>query len=141
MQRIQWSYELDPDELTRNKGGKKMLFAPEHQEKRLQMIEKAFKSKAPRTYTLMQASGNLQWFLESHEESMMKSFSKAYCEASLRILWQNVDPEKTVQSLRMASHELWRNTLASWLEFDYPTAETTSTSRTSNKKCFCQEHP
>ena len=95
-----------------------MLFAPEYQKNRIQIIEQAFKNKAPRTYNVLKASGNLKQFLESHEESMMDSFSKAYSEASIRILQKNMDPENTVQSLRIASKEVWRHTLLTWLVFN-----------------------
>ena len=101
-----------------------MLFAPEYQNKRIHMIEQAFKKKAPRTYSVLKASGNLKQFLESHEESMMDSFSKAYCEASITILQKNMEAEETIQFLRTASIEVWRNTLATWLKFNYPMAET-----------------
>ncbi len=109
-----------------------MLFAPEYQKKRIHIIEQALKKKLPRTYSVLKASGNLKQFLESHEESMMHSFSKAYCDASIRILQKNMDSEKTVQFLRTASNEVWRNTLATWLEFNYPTAETNVVRRISD---------
>ncbi|HET6419873.1 MAG TPA: hypothetical protein VFG19_06945 [Geobacteraceae bacterium] len=103
-----------------------MLFAPEFRNERLKMIEQAFKVKAPKVYKVLKASGNLGRFLESHEEAMMDSFSKAYGEASMKILRKNLDYEKTVLSLRMASNELWHDTLDMWLAFNYPETKTSA---------------
>jgi hypothetical protein len=100
-----------------------MLFAPEFRNKRIQLIEQAFQEKAPTTYVGLKASGNLKQFLESHEGAMMDSFNKAYGEASMKILQKNMDYEKTVLSLRMASNEVWQDTLEMWLAFNYPTEE------------------
>jgi hypothetical protein len=71
-------------------------------------------------------TGNLKQFLESHEEAMMDSFSKAYGEASMKILQKNLDYEKTVLSPRMASNEVWHDTLDMWLAFNYPEAKTSA---------------
>jgi len=94
-----------------------MLFSPECRIERIQLIEQAFKEKVPALYKVLKASGNLKHFLESHEEAMMDSFIKAYGEASMKILQNNMDNEKMVLSLKMAINKVWHETLDVWLAF------------------------
>jgi sulfite reductase alpha subunit-like flavoprotein len=68
---------------------------------RLEMIRKALQGRAPRTYTELETSGNLQKFLEAHDAEMMLSFSEAKKEA-------------------------WEETMSTFLAFSDPTYDETS---------------
>ncbi|PKN17213.1 MAG: hypothetical protein CVU71_16910 [Deltaproteobacteria bacterium HGW-Deltaproteobacteria-6] len=48
---------------------------------RLAMIEQALKDKAPGMYEELQSSGQLQAFLEGHDEEMMASYEEAKKQA------------------------------------------------------------
>jgi hypothetical protein len=50
-------------------------------ENRLEMIRKALKEKAPRNYSELETSGQLQSFLEARDTEMMAYFSEAQKKA------------------------------------------------------------
>jgi hypothetical protein len=54
-------------------------------ENRLEMIRKALKEKAPRTYSELETSGQLQSFLEARDTEMMAYFGEAQNKA-----WEEV---------------------------------------------------
>lgn len=62
---------------------------------RLEMIQKALKDKAPRTYEDLESSGQLQVFLEAHDTEMMASY-------------------------REAKNKAWEETLSTFLNFSDP---------------------
>jgi len=45
--------------------------------KRIEMIRQALKEKAPMMYKELESSGQLQIFLEGHDEEMMDSYNKS----------------------------------------------------------------
>lgn len=51
---------------------------------RLEMIRQALKEKAPARYSELEASGNLQAFLEEHDAEMLSCYNDAIKEA-----WEN----------------------------------------------------
>lgn len=52
-------------------------------QKRLEMIQRALKEKAPVTYSEVEASGKLQEFLEEHDAEMM-----AYYNNAIKEVWE-----------------------------------------------------
>jgi len=70
-------------------------------EKRMEIMRKAMKEKAPQTYTGLEESGGLEKFLEAHDAEMMKNFQAARDKA-------------------------WEETLASSLDFFDPNYDETS---------------
>jgi len=53
------------------------LISESEKQNRLAMIEQALKDKAPRMYEELESSGQLQRFLEGHDEEMMASYEEA----------------------------------------------------------------
>jgi hypothetical protein len=70
-------------------------------EKRMEIMRKAMKEKAPLTYAGLEESGGLEKYLEAHDAEMMKNFQAAKDKA-------------------------WEETLASSLDFFDPNYDETS---------------
>ncbi|MEN6331025.1 MAG: hypothetical protein ABFD57_03445 [Smithella sp.] len=53
------------------------LMVDSQKQKRIEMIRQALQEKAPTMYEELESSGQLQIFLEGHDEEMIDSYNKA----------------------------------------------------------------
>lgn len=98
------------------------------QKARIQMIESALKDQAPKAYQDMKLKGQLQEFLQNHEQAMMESYDQERTEAMMKVLSTNNKNPYPARELDTVLHQLWEETLAVWLEFSDGTGNTTTES-------------
>lgn len=92
---------------------------------RQKMIGLALQDRAPKMYQDLKSQGHLQQFLENHDEQMMESYENAKTKEWEKICHPKNPNLNRVPELDAAAHQIWEETLATWLDFKDPDESST----------------